>query len=287
MIQERAVRLPSLLRLRYLQAGEEGQPAVVCLSGQGLTADFYQRNLPALAEAGYSAYALDRPGFGGSSGPREISLPYYARLLEEFLDARGIERAAFIGNSLGATDALQLYLSCPERVSALILVDAFGVGARFRVTPKMVWNVSLPSLWLGIFGRSDWAYTRMVKGVFNDPAQSTLEIMRVDKGLFWMLRGPSRAASILAMVRSLGLPQQRRNWMDRIRKRYKAYPVPVLIVWGAWDVIVPVEDAYETQAAFPGARLHIYPECGHHPPAECADDFNRRAVEFLGSTPRD
>jgi 2-hydroxy-6-oxonona-2,4-dienedioate hydrolase len=129
------------LPIRYLTAGEG--PPLMLLHGAGDNALDWQWVLPDLG-ATHRVYAPDLPGSPDSARPAaDYSPAFFTRFVAAFLDTLGIERAAFIGNSLGGLIALRLALSEPKRVMALILVDSAGLGR--AVNPAFT-SVNVPGL---------------------------------------------------------------------------------------------------------------------------------------------
>src|SRR5215210_9301133 len=113
--------------IRYLAAGEG--PALVLLHGAGDNALDWRWVMPTLA-ATHHVYAPDLPGSPDSDRPAADYTPaFFERFLTMFVEALDIERATFVGNSLGGLVALRLALSEPARVRALVLVDSAGLGS--------------------------------------------------------------------------------------------------------------------------------------------------------------
>jgi 4,5:9,10-diseco-3-hydroxy-5,9,17-trioxoandrosta-1(10),2-diene-4-oate hydrolase len=57
--------------------------------------------------------------------------------------------------------------------------------------------------------------------------------------------------------------------------------VPVLVIWGQQDNILPVAHAYTAVQRIPNADLHVFDPCGHLPQIECPEEFNTRVLAFL------
>src|SRR5215218_4421333 len=129
------------LSIRYLAAGEG--PPLVLLHGAGDNSLDWRWVLPALARK-HRRYAPDLPGSPDSARPAAAYSPaFFERFVAAFLDALGIGRATFVGNSLGGLIALRLALSEPDRVTALVLVDSAGLGS--AVNPAFT-SVNVPLL---------------------------------------------------------------------------------------------------------------------------------------------
>jgi pimeloyl-ACP methyl ester carboxylesterase len=118
-------------QVHYLEWGRIGSPAVVCLHGGGQTAYMYEELGAALGER-YFVLAPDLPGHGDSD-PLLRGTVYgrqaMAATLGPLLDQLGIDRAAFVGASLGGVLSITLGASQPERVGAVALID---VGHRLE-----------------------------------------------------------------------------------------------------------------------------------------------------------
>jgi len=87
----------------------------------------WEHNVEALATAGFTIYALDLLGYGGSGGER-LDHQQQAAALLDLMDAEGFRAATIGGVSWGGMIALEMALAAPERVERLILVDSAGAG---------------------------------------------------------------------------------------------------------------------------------------------------------------
>jgi pimeloyl-ACP methyl ester carboxylesterase len=186
----------------------------------------------------------------------------------------GIERLAVGGNSMGGGVALSYALAHPERVSALVLVDAAGAPVKREGAPPIGFRIAqtpwLRDIAAHITPRALIARTLdasvSVKSVANEAA--------VDR--YWeLLRYPgSREATMqrFAAYRPSGLTP---GALAPLAK------TPVLILWGAADALIPVRAAEWFKAALPQARLTVYPGIGHLPQEEAADRSAADAAAFL------
>ena len=124
-------------RVRYREAGEG--PVVVLLHGLGVSADYWWRNGPQLAAAGYRVVAPDLPGFGLTEGPPDgLSIGDQARALKGWVEVMGIERAVFVGHSLSCQTVLRYAVDEPQRVAGLVLAAPSGDPVRYRLVRQAV-----------------------------------------------------------------------------------------------------------------------------------------------------
>lgn len=113
------------LRVHYERAGHG--PALVLLHGSGSSLEGFER-VAALLSASYDVIRPDLPGFGrtGPRPDRDYRIRTYAGTIARFLTAIEVPHFALAGNSLGGNIAWNLALDAPERVDALVLVNATG-----------------------------------------------------------------------------------------------------------------------------------------------------------------
>jgi pimeloyl-ACP methyl ester carboxylesterase len=224
------------------------------------------------ASAGHPAIAVDVPGFGASDRPwpYDYSVAGEARGLVAFLDARGIERAIVVGNSLGGAAALLLAAGHPERVAALVLVAP--------ATPEgpIVWPVRV----LRIPGLGELSLA------FSSRALAARGLRR------WQYARAERVTeqAIDDAWRPLGIPGTRRAALAAIRSDPRPHVgvesrirVPTLIVWGSRDRLVPTSDAERVHSRISGSQLVILPDAGHLPQREQPEAFAKAVAGFVSA----
>ncbi|MBS0521534.1 MAG: alpha/beta fold hydrolase, partial [Proteobacteria bacterium] len=124
-------------KFHYHEAGA-GEPLVLIHGGGPGASGWsnYNRNIGALAER-FRVIVPDLPGFGKSDmKPRDQNTwEWYGPMMGRFLDVLGIEKAHFVGNSLGGATTLVLALERPEKVGRMILMGTAGGQPVFSVAP--------------------------------------------------------------------------------------------------------------------------------------------------------
>jgi pimeloyl-ACP methyl ester carboxylesterase len=261
-------------RINYVDLGEGDAPPVVFIHGLGGCWQNWLENLPRLAQD-RRCLALDLPGFSESEMPREkISIGGYASTVVEWARVLGIDEPAdVIGNSMGGFIAAEIGINHADFVRRIVLCSAAGISIT-NLKRRPVLTVA----------RMTAAVTNLVL------ARRSMMVRRA--GLRHMMMGyifrhPSLIAPDLAYHVMSG--SESPGFLDALdaltdydfRDRLDDVKVPVLLVWGSEDNLVPVEDADEFERLIPNARKVILDDTGHVAMIERPATFNDLAVEFL------
>jgi pimeloyl-ACP methyl ester carboxylesterase len=263
----------------YLVGGEG--PALLLIHGMAGTCENWRSVIEPLARH-HTVIAPDLPGHGLSAGgPGDYSLGNLASGLRDLLLVLGHERATLVGHSLGGGIAMQFSYQFPELVERLVLVSSGGLG--LEVSPVLR-AAALPGADLFIAATATagqkigGAVGRGLSKVGMKPAADVAEVARG----YGSLAEPDRRKAFLATLRSVvGTEGQRVSATDRF---YLAEAVPVLIVWGARDPIIPVSHGEDAHRALPGSRLEIFGGVGHLPQIEQPSRFITVLEDFLAET---
>jgi pimeloyl-ACP methyl ester carboxylesterase len=268
-------------QVSYRMAGQG--PAIVLVHGLALSSTTWRYVMPALAER-YTVVAPDLLGHGKSGKPRgDYSLGAFASGIRDLLVALDIERATFVGHSLGGGIAMQLAYQFPERCDRLVLVASGGLGKEVN---GLLRAVSLPGAeyvlpviftpW--IRERAEW-----VGGVFRRLGWQPNPSLEQAWGSYTALGSRSAQEAFVHTVRSvIDIAGQRVSAWDRL---YLASRLPTLIVWGEDDRVIPVAHAHHTHEAIPGSRIAVLPGAGHFLPFEQPAWFTDVLLDFLETFP--
>ena len=252
-------------RLRYLVAGE-GDPLVLVHGLGGAAANWLA--LAPLLVPSRRLIVPELPGHGGSSPlPAAPSLSPYADRLGLLLEHEGAAPAAVVGHSLGGAVALRLALRRSEAVSALVLAAAAGISsatrsARYALT---ITGILKPGRKIAPH-RARVARSALLKRLVfgrwgaSDPAALPPELVEA------LLAGPARHTDTVSAAKALV--------RDDVRPELEQVRCPVLVLWGARDNQLPVDDAFDYARRL-RAQLRVIADCGHllivERPAACAD----------------
>lgn len=216
---------------------------------------------------------VDLPGFGltGPDPDGDYSIQGYVDFLDEFLDKLGIQSIDITGNSLGGQIAWNYALSRPQRVRRLVMIDAAGYPRdKDRASGTVLRLARLPlvnTLLTMLTPRSLVADS--LQEVYGDPGKLTDDI--IDRYYELARRQGNRQAFIeRALATSIDRNGDHRDLTQ-----------PVLILWGAEDRWIPLEDGRAFARDIAGARLVVFPGVGHIPMEELPGPTARAALTFL------
>jgi pyruvate dehydrogenase E2 component (dihydrolipoamide acetyltransferase) len=249
-------------RLRILDLGGGDATPVLLVHGFGADLNGWMFTQPALAET-RRAIALDLPGHGGST--KEIGTGDADTLTAAVADAIAVldlDKAHIVGHSMGGAIAATLARDHPQRVASLTLIASAGLGPDIN----------------GAF------IDGFVRAQRRRDAQEVLALLVHDPALV------SRAMveDVLRYKRLDGvqtaLDRVARAWFPDGRQAVAidlaALAVPVQLIWGRDDRIIPVAQAEALAGHVP---VHILDAAGHLPHMEKAGEVNRLIARFIGS----
>lgn len=265
--------------IRYLQEG--AGPVLLLIHGMAGTYENWRAVIDPLARE-HTVLAPDLPGHGCSApGAGDYSWGSLASHLRDLLAALGHDRATLVGHSLGGGIALQFAYQFPEAIERLVLVSSGGLG---REVNPVLRAAALPGAdrFIAATAGPGRAASAALARVFSAAGvRPSADIAEVARG--WAsLADPGRRQAFLGTLRAVvGTNGQSVHAGDRL---YLVEGVPVLIVWGRKDPIIPVRHAEQAHKAIPGSRLEIFDDAGHLPQTEDPARFVEVLERFLAET---
>lgn len=248
-------------RLHYFVGGQ-GRPLVL-VHGLGGRAENWARLMPSLMRHGYQVYAVDLLGFGKSDRPDvDYSIALQTEILYGFFESLQLERADMGGWSMGGWVALKFALEYPERLRRVFVVNSAGISFDFPFgaglfQPK---TVEQAERLLALLSPQAHLIPRFVARDLMREMQPTRPVVqRIMKS---MLAGG-----------------------DLLEGKLHQIQVPVLIVWGKQDALIPVLCGKEMHRQIPNSVLAIFDGCGHLLPAESSERLLPEALRFLQAEP--
>jgi pimeloyl-ACP methyl ester carboxylesterase len=264
----------------HLKRRGAGEPAFILLHGFGASTFSWREVMEPLAEDG-TVIAYDRPAFGLTERPLDWEgvNPYSQEsnidLLLGLMDAEGIDQAILVGNSAGGTVATAFTLAHPERVLALIQVSAAIYQTR-PDSPVLGWLLGTPQV--------DHIGPLITRRLAGEQGDAFIRSAWFD---------PTRVDADPEIIAGYRQPLMAENW-DRalwehtqatgapgLAERLSEIQVPTLVISGAQDRIVPVENSLRLAEDIPGAQLVVIENCGHLPQEECPEPFLAAINDFI------
>ncbi len=257
----------NITNLSYLQAGDGG-PAVVLLHGWGAFKEIWWSTLLALAPY-VRAYAPDMPGHGDSPLQGNIRMSHLAARIAQFCAARGLERFALVGHSMGGNVALELVLARPDLVERLVLADP---AAQPSDLPAYTRSYLGPATgWAALRASIALARPLSLVGYRVPHAHGGGVVLPALRRAAYMARHD--AAALRALLEGL--------FANPIGRRLAEVRAPTLVISGEFDPLVPPVLSQRVAAAIPGARYAVIRGAAHTPMDERPREFARLLLEFL------
>ena len=201
-----------------------GHP-LLFVHGWGLGQHTYKAALKRLVHLGLKVYAPALPGFGGTPDlpNAEFSFPGYARWLDAFVEAVGIEEPVFlVGHSFGGGVSIQFAHDFPDRVRTLVLINSVG-GSTWQSAGGVVRSMAERPLW-------DWGI-HFPRDVMPLPQMRRVLPVILEDALPNLIRNPRALWRVGMLARSADLTVP----LEELKRRH----LPVVVLWGDKDTVIP------------------------------------------------
>ena len=252
--------------IRYF---EEGQgETLILIHGIGQAMYTFRKNVRVLSEHCH-VISIDLLGHGFSAKPEiDYTIDDFSKLIVDFMDAMGIEKASLLGFSTGAVIALDVAIKYPNYVNRLFLLSPGGVTKTY---PSLIKHFSTPVI-------SDIIFTffnkSMVKNVieqaYYDPTLVTKDVVHHYHKVL------SNKENLDATITAYS------NWDDsNIAYELSSVQAPAYIFWGEEDTWHPINMLELYEDALPEVYSATLASCGHLLHEECANEINKKIIDVL------
>ncbi|MCA9837687.1 MAG: alpha/beta fold hydrolase [Trueperaceae bacterium] len=244
----------------WLESTGRGQ-ALVFIHGFSLDARMWDAQLEAF-KADHQLVRYDLRGFGRSALPNEAYR--HSEDLLAILNYLQLQKVTLIGLSLGGGVALDVALTYPDRLEALVLadsiIDGFGFSEKWRSTNKAIWTAGKTDIELA---KSLWLNHELFESVNqSSAAQEFKQILADYSGWHWQNKDPQLYTKPAAV------------------ERLEDIKLPTLILIGEKD-ISDFQQIAEVLSTLPKAQKVVIPEAGHMTNMENPQTFNQKIRDFL------
>jgi pimeloyl-ACP methyl ester carboxylesterase len=269
-------------RRAFVRAGSG--PALLLLHGIGNNCQTWAEVIGRLAES-HTVIAPDLLGHGDSDKPRgDYSIAAYANGMRDLLSVLDIERATVVGHSLGGGIALQFAYQFPERCERLALVGSGGLGPELSAGLRAA---TLPGAELvltgltGISGALRMGLQAMDRLGHLAGWRRVRDLAEAGEALLALKDVEARRAFLRTLRGVADAHGQAVTALDRL---YLANAVPMLVIWGSRDPIVPALHAETVRTLVPTARVEVFPQAGHWPHLDDPEHFCDVLLDFMATT---
>ncbi|MBV9514209.1 MAG: alpha/beta hydrolase [Mycobacteriaceae bacterium] len=268
---------------RAFRVAGEG-PAILLIHGIGDNSSTWETVQTKLAQR-FTVIAPDLLGHGKSDKPRaDYSVAAYANGMRDLLSVLGVERVTVVGHSLGGGVTMQFAYQYPQLVERVVLVATGGVTKDVHFALRLA---SLP------MGSEALTLLRMPGAlpalqIFGRVVGTALGSTRFGRDLPDVLRvlaelpEPTASSAFSRTLRAV--VDWRGQVVTMLDRCYLTQSVPVQLIWGEDDSVIPVGHASMAHAAMPGSRLEIFGKSGHFPFHDFPDRFVEVVERFIDST---
>jgi pimeloyl-ACP methyl ester carboxylesterase len=267
-------------RRAYVRAGSG--PVVLLLHGLGCDHTTWGPVIDSLSRT-HTVIAPDLLGHGSSDKPRaDYSVGGYANGMRDLLTVLGIDTATVVGHSFGGGVAMQFGYQYPERTERLVLVGSGGLGPEVNPAIRAITTPGFQQV-MGVLaapGLRHVATTTM--RVLARTGISQLRDLGEVAAIYDSFKDPHARAAIRHVVRAVV------DWKGQIvtmaDRAYLTEAMPMCVIWGADDLVIPVSHASNASALAPTARVEIIPNAGHFPHRDHPERFARIVRDFIRTT---
>ena len=259
-------------------------PALLLIHGIGDNSMAWEPVLSKLARR-FTVIAPDLLGHGQSDKPRaDYSVAAYANGMRDLLSVLDIDQVTVVGHSLGGGVAMQFAYQFPQMVERLVLIGAGGVTKDVNIALRLA---SLPggSEALTLLRLPLVLPTLQLAGQVLGSVMGSTGVGRDIPNALRILADLPEPTASAAFSRTLrAVVDWRGQVVTMLDRCYLTESVPVQLVWGEQDAMIPVSHGHMAHAAMPGSRLEIFPDSGHYPFHQHPDRFVELVENFIDTT---
>ena len=266
-------RLRSGIKIRVVERGEPTSPPLLLVPGYGCSVFVFRRNMPALADAGFRAIAVDLKGHGLSDkpvAPDEYTVESLVEHLREILDALELERPALAGHSLGGSLIYHFAAKYRHRARCLGLLSPVGLsGVRLmwlyraltprlltpllqQIKPRLIVKLAL----MRVYGKRGHSTERDVEEFL----------------------APSQFPEFSLAMRQL---LHHYDWNAAKHRPLATVDIDAVGLWGSLDHLMPEDGMGIYARVIPRIVLSAIPDAGHLITAETPQEVNEALLELL------
>src|SRR3954471_19026886 len=267
-------------RRAYVKTGRG--PALLLLHGLGCTHRTWLPVLDTLARR-YTVIAPDLLGHGLSDKPRaDYSVGGFANGMRDLLTVLGVDKATVVGHSFGGGVAMQFAYQFPERTERLVLVGSGGLRPQVSAAIRAITTTGFYQV-MGLLTLPGVRHvgTAGLRALSRTGLKEFRDFDEV-AAIYESFEDPAARAAIRHVVRAVV------DWHGQIismaDRAYLTETLPMCVVWGEDDRVIPVGHAARAAELAPKARVEILPNAGHFPHKDHPERFVETLHDFVRTT---
>jgi pimeloyl-ACP methyl ester carboxylesterase len=263
------------VNINYYDAGQG--PPVILLHGFGACAYTWRYLIPALAEQ-HRVFTMDLKGHGLSGKPRDghYAVSDQAEMVAAFIRRLDLHDLVIMGHSMGGGVTLMTYFKVrednPGRLKRLVLIDSAGYPQKLPWFIRMAKVPGLNTVLARLLSPRFATYMVLRKCYYN---KDKITDEQIDTYAYYGSL-PGAPEAVKQTARQI-MPDN----MEAVTAQYKTISVPVLIIWGAEDEVVPLKVGRNFKRDIPDSKLAVISKCGHIPTEEEPQETKRIIADFL------
>lgn len=275
------------VRIYVQEDGPTSGLPVVFIHGFGAWSETWKKTTSVLATHGFHTIALDVPPFGFSDKVTDgsFSTQAQAQRIIKVLDTLQLKQVILIGHSVGGRPTVEVALSAPDRIRALVLVDValgFGSDGQFEENhPSFLTQTffALPPLRNAVLSATatNPLMTKKLLSTFvADPNVLTPDLLSVYQRPFFVKDSTNRLGDWLKV-----LSVDRDTSSSSKLSNLSSLAMTTLLIWGGKDSVTPLWQGEKLKQTIPNSTLNVLNGLGHIPQIEAPDQFNNSLLPFL------
>jgi len=282
--------MPRAIELQYLTIHGHSRafiktgsgPALLLLHGLGCDHTTWLSVIASLSRR-YTVIAPDLLGHGKSDKPRaDYSVGGYANGMRDLLTVLGIDKVTVVGHSFGGGVAMQFAYQFPERTERMVLVAPGGLGP--DVTP-FIRAITLPGfhqlMYVAMLPGLRHATTAAMKALATTGLPHTRDLDEVAT-IYGSFADKRTRAAIRHVVSAVV------DWRGQVvtmaDRAYLTNAMPMCVIWGTDDDVIPVRHASLVAELAPAATVEVIPNAGHFPHKDHPQRFVKILNDFIRTT---
>jgi len=257
--------------IHYVEKGD-GQRIIIFVHGLGGGAFTFDSNISEMAKQGFKVYAIDLKGFGYSQkvAGSDYSHIEQAKILLDFMEKKGIQKATVAGHSMGGRIALIAYDMKPQNFENIILIDSAGLESNSPAFYRLLLNRQVADILYYNLLVNEKNFSKFLSSAFYNKDFVSREVINLYLEAF-KIKNADKAFNFLIKAN---------NNYD-IASVLKKINIPVLIVWGRYDSWISIDSAHKFNSLISGSELAVIDNAGHVSMQEQPEAVNKKIIEFL------